>query len=73
MVESFNGEMVMVPKWVRGREYAQMTAPWSKNLAILGLGGSVGTGGKELEGEVLVVSNFDELKERAKDARKNLN
>lgn len=43
-LENVHGEMVMVPKWVRGREYAQMTAPWSKNLAILGLGGSVGTG-----------------------------
>jgi len=68
-LENVHGEEVMVPKWVRGREYARMSAPWGKDLAILGLGGSVGTGGKELEGEVLVVSNFDELKERAKDAK----
>ena len=68
-LENVHGEEVMVPKWVRGKEYARMSAPWGKDLAILGLGGSVGTGGKELEGEVLVVSNFDELKERAKDAK----
>ena len=68
-LENVHGEEVMVPKWVRGREYARMSAPWGKDLAMLGLGGSVGTGGKELEGEVLVVSNFDELKERAKDAK----
>ena len=68
-LENVHGEMVMVPKWVRGREYAQMTAPWSKNLAILGLGGSVGTGSKELKGEVLVVNSFDDLKARAKDAK----
>ena len=68
-LENVHGEEVMVPKWVRGREYARMSAPWGKDLAMLGLGGSIGTGGKELEGEVLVVSNFDELKERAKDAK----
>ena len=68
-LENVHGEEVMVPKWVRGREYARMSAPWGKDLAMLGLGGSVGTGGKELEGEVLVVSSFDELKERAKDAK----
>ncbi len=68
-LENVHGEEVMVPKWVRGREYARMSAPWGKDLAMLGLGGSVGTGGKELEGEVLVVSNFDELKQRAKDAK----
>ena len=33
------------------------------------LGGSVGTGSKELKGEVLVVNSFDDLKARAKDAK----
>ena len=68
-LENVHGEDVMVPKWVRGREYAQMTAPWSKNLAILGLGGSVGTESRELKGEVLVVNSFDDLKARANDAK----
>lgn len=30
-------EEVMVPKWVRGNEYARMTAPYFRNLGMLGL------------------------------------
>tara|TARA_A100001037_G_scaffold297026_1_gene318407 strand:+ start:82 stop:1104 length:1023 start_codon:yes stop_codon:yes gene_type:complete len=36
---------------------------------MLGLGGSVGTGAGGLEGEVLVVGDFDELKQNAEKAR----
>ena len=68
-LENVHGEDVMVPKWVRGKESATMTSPWMKNLAILGLGGSVGTGPKGLSGEVFVVTSFDDLKSRAGEAK----
>ena len=68
-LENVHGEEVMVPKWIRGKESAVMTAPWKKDLAILGLGGSVGTGSKSLSGEVFVVNSFDDLKARASEAK----
>ena len=68
-LENVHGEDVMVPKWVRGKESATMTSPWDKELDILGLGGSVGTGTKGVKGEVLVVSSFDDLKVKSSMAK----
>ena len=68
-LDNVHGEEVMVPKWVRGKESATMTAPWEKNLAILGLGGSVGTGPRGLDGEVFVVNSFEDLKARSSEAK----
>ena len=68
-LDNVRGEDVMVPKWVRGKESAVMTSPWKKDLAILGLGGSVGTGPRGVSGEVFVVNSFEDLKLRAKDAK----
>jgi carboxypeptidase Q len=68
-LDNVRGEDVMVPKWVRGMESAVMTSPWKKDLAILGLGGSVGTGPRGVSGEVFVVNSFEDLKLRAKDAK----
>ena len=68
-LDNVRGEDVMVPKWVRGKESAVMTSPWRKDLAILGLGGSVGTGPRGVSGEVFVVNSFEDLKLRAKDAK----
>ncbi len=68
-LDNVHGEEVMVPKWIRGKESAQMTAPWKKDLAILGLGGSVGTGAKGISGEVFVVNSFDDLKARSSEAK----
>ncbi len=68
-LDNVHGEEVMVPKWVRGKESATMTAPWEKNLAILGLGGSVGTGPRGLDGEVFVVNSFEDLKARSIEAK----
>ena len=68
-LDNVHGEDVMVPKWVRGKESATMTSPWEKELDILGLGGSVGTGTKGVKGEVLVVSSFDDLKAKSSIAK----
>jgi len=52
---------VMVPHWVRGKEYAVMREPREKQLHMIGLGMSTGTGGKNVSAEVFVVSDNDEL------------
>jgi Zn-dependent M28 family amino/carboxypeptidase len=66
-LENARREKVMVPHWVRGKESARLVAPVERELVMLGLGGSVGTGGKPLRGEVLVLGNVDEVEARAAD------
>ena len=63
------GEPTMVPHWVRGRESVDLILPRETPLAMLGLGGSVGTPPEGITAEVLVVSSFQELTERAAEAR----
>ena len=50
-------EPVQVPHWVRGTERARVVRPVDRPLALLGLGGSVGTG-KTLRAPLVV---FDDL------------
>ena len=52
-------EPVSVPVWSRGAESLVMTAPYTESLALLGLGGSVGTAG--VEASVVVVPSFEAL------------
>jgi hypothetical protein len=55
-------EPVTFPQWRRGHETAEVLAPFSQKLFITALGGSVGTGDKPLDAEVVEFANFDALK-----------
>ena len=68
-LENVRGEPVMVPRWVRGAESAELVSPRSQRLPLLGLGGSVGTPAQGITAEVLIVRSFDDLKARAAEAR----
>ena len=58
------GEEVTVPRWVRGSESIELLSPRRRELPMLGLGGSVGTPPEGIMAEVLVVTGFDDLKNR---------
>src|SRR5207342_1141817 len=49
-------------QWRRGHEIAEVLAPFPQKLLITALGGSVGTGDKPLDAEVVEFANFDALK-----------
>src|SRR6476620_2605077 len=61
-------EKVMVPHWARGEETAALIrfsgqAPnTTQKIVLCALGGSVATPKEGIEGEVIAVKNFDELK-----------
>jgi hypothetical protein len=53
---------VMVPVWTRGKESLQIKTTdgkW-KNLKMLSLGNSEGTGGKDVSGEIIIVKSMEE-------------
>lgn len=52
---------VQVPVWVRGEEGAWMVSPREARIAMLGLGGSVGTPKEGITAEVVCVESFEEL------------
>jgi carboxypeptidase Q len=68
-LENVRTEPVIVPRWVRGREEAEIIDPPRHDLAILGLGGTVATPPGGLEADLLVVNSFDDLRSRAAEAR----
>jgi carboxypeptidase Q len=68
-LQNVRGEPVMVPRWIRGHERAELLVPRYVKLPMLGLGGSVGTPEGGITAEVLVVTSFDDLRARAAEAR----
>ena len=68
-LENVHTERVMVPKWVRGNESAEIVEPARHAIVMLGLGDSVGTPAAGVQAEVLVVHSFEELDAKASSAR----
>ncbi len=60
-LENVHTEPVKVPHWVRGQESAEIVAPRRHAMVMLGLGNSVGTPAEGVEGEILAVSNYEQL------------
>lgn len=67
-LENVTGEPVMVPRWVRGAESAEMILPRRAPLPMLGLGGSIGTPASGITAEVMVATSFADLEQRASEA-----
>jgi carboxypeptidase Q len=68
-LENVRAEPVMVTNWTRGRESAEIVDPPQHSIAMLGLGGSVGTPRGGIEADVLTAATFDELQTRSAEAR----
>ena len=66
-------EEVKVPHWVRGAEsgelveYAGRVPDTTQKIVLTALGGSTSTGTDGITADVVVVNNFDELKELGRD------
>jgi len=67
--ENVRKEPVMVPRWIRGRESAEILDPPRHQVAMLGLGGTVATPPGGLDADVLPVSSFDDLRGRGSEAK----
>ena len=67
--EAVRLEPVTVPVWVRGYEHAEIVAPARQPLAVLALGGSIGTPPGGLEAEVVEVDSFAALEALGEGAR----
>ena len=68
-LDNVRAEKVMVTRWVRGRESAEIVDPARHAVTVLGLGGTVATPPGGLEAEVLVVESFNELRMHAAEAK----
>lgn len=68
-LENVHTEKVMVPRWVRGHESAEIVEPARHSIAMLGLGGSVATPHEGLQGEIEIVRSFEDLDAKAARVR----
>ena len=68
-LENVHTERVMVPRWVRGAESAEIVTPLQQPLTMLGLGDSVGTPPDGVRADVVIVHSFEELDARSSQAR----
>ena len=64
-LQNVRKEEVLVPVWIRGEESLELSAPIQYEIAMLGLGMSVGTPPGGIEAEVLVVGSFEDLARRS--------
>ncbi len=67
--EHVRAEPVMVPKWVRGHEWARTLKPMEYDMHMLGLGMSVGTSAEGVTAPVVVVKDKNELEAIGDDVR----
>jgi carboxypeptidase Q len=71
-LENVRRQRAMVPVWIRGEESARLVSPRRMELAMLGLGRSIGTPPGGITAPVVVVSDFaafDALPARAVEGR----
>jgi len=68
-LENVHTEIVAVPRWVRGKESAEILDPARHPIVMLGLGGSVATPPEGIQADLLVVHSFEELDASAVRAR----
>jgi carboxypeptidase Q len=68
-LENVHTERVMVPKWVRGSESAEMVEPARHPMVMLGLGDSVATPADGIQADVLPLHTFEELDSKASQVR----
>ena len=68
-LDNVHGEEVNVTHWVRGKERAQLLEPRLAELAILGLGSSIGTPPGGITADAVVMRSFDELEERKDEVK----
>src|SRR5512140_849995 len=59
--QNVHAEPVTVPHWVRGNANVQIVGSPAVALTALALGGSVGTDGRVIEGDVVAATNVQEL------------
>jgi carboxypeptidase Q len=63
--DSVTRQPVMVPRWERGKESLDLMMPRQAPLAMLGLGGSIGTSRRGLVAPVVPVRDFSDLVAKA--------